>query len=76
MRLAEDSITLEIQILVNKYQKSRINSFHTGIKIKAVKHYTQNLEIKQNCLKSSWRYQYVPIKLEKAIKSHRWQVRV
>ena len=53
MRLAEDSITLEIQILVNKYQKSRINSFHTGIKIKAVKHYTQNLEIKQKCLKSS-----------------------
>ena len=46
MRLAEASISLEIQILVNKYQKSRINSFHTGIKIKAVNHYTQNLRIK------------------------------
>ena len=53
MRLAEDSITLGIQILVNRYQESRINSFHIGIKIKAVNHYTQNLEIKQNCLKSN-----------------------
>lgn len=35
MRLAEDPITLEIQIqiLVNKYQKSKINSLHTCIKI-------------------------------------------
>ena len=76
MRLAEDSITLGIQILVNRYQESRINSFHIGIKIKAVNHYTQNLEIKQNCLKSNWRYQHVPIKPEKAIKRHWWQVRV